>query len=145
MESKKEPDYKALCEELFSTLKELRNAIDSNHKSHIVGVPIMTKADSVIQKYKDATAKECNLYKTVYTVELIVYAEDEAEALKLGIENASKGDHVLKSFCKVSRQSQLNGFHYTLPCSKLEANEDEFTCLQILELKGGSNATQTSS
>jgi hypothetical protein len=134
MESKKEPDYKALCKELFLALKELRDVIDLNHKSHHIGISHMVKADSVIQKYKDTIEKECNLYKMVYTVELIVYAEDEEEALKIGNENASKENHILRSFCKVSHESELDSFSNSLPWSNFEANEDELTCSQILNL-----------
>jgi hypothetical protein len=133
MEPKEEPDYKALCEELFSTLKELRDVIDRNYKPYTIGLPSMVKADSVIQKYKDATAKEYSLYKMLYTAELVVYAESEAEAVKLGEENAGKETHILESCHKVSDISELTGFSNTLPWSKLEDNEDEFTCLQIFE------------
>lgn len=135
MSQKKEPDYEKLSKELYSTLKELRNFIDSRHEGHHA-LETMVKADSLIQRWKDLAKPEGSLFRVGFTSEIVVFAKNYEDAEKVASKFISGEKHSWKQSLKIESFIDLGEYANVLPWCEEGMNEDELTCAQILKLCG---------
>ena len=94
---------------------------------------VMVTTDRILEECKNLAEPEGELYRIIFTADIVVLAKDYYRAEKVAKRHISGGKHSWKQSTKIKSFEELGDYANSLPWCEDGVNDNELTCGEILK------------